>query len=176
MEQKKSAAKLGNNLKRIAARVAKKATKDKHDAKDNLKAKDVLLKQARKDAKKAAAVEAEGSAKKKRKVSPNAKPQNSKQWKRRAADEENSEDDEDHCGDSDDSDSDDSDWEGGKTKPKRPATKESGDAAIVRRHTRVRASTWTGSRCALDNFMKDDECAQRAGNHDPVAFPTFEQI
>ena len=191
IEQKKSFAKLGNNLKRLGERVAKRATKDKEDSRANLKAKDTLLKQARRDAKRAAAAAAaeagdkpNGSAKKKRKVSPDSKKQNGKKQKRSKDDDDESSDDDDDAHrndfDSDDSDSDDSDWEGG---PKRKTRKGAGeedsnestsDAAGSRnrRQTRVRASQWKCSMCTLDNAMEEDECAA-CGAPRPGAIPDF---
>ena len=168
LEHKKVHIKLGTNLRRLAERVSKRATKDKEDSKANLKAKDALLKQARKDAKKAA-LEQENA--KKRKVSPDSKQQGSKRSKRKAQDDESSEDEFSKHVDSDESDADDSDWEVG-SKPKATQKSVGGGETSARRQTRVRASQWKCSVCTLDNSMDDDECAA-CGTSRPGAIPDF---
>ena len=52
IEKKKLAVKLGNILRRTSERTIKKSLKDKEDSRANMKAKDAVLKQALRDAKK----------------------------------------------------------------------------------------------------------------------------
>jgi hypothetical protein len=195
MEKKKSAAKIGNILRRTTTRAIKKSFKDKEDAKANIKAKDAVLKQTLKDAKKKRLSEADSedegtkrSGKKKRRVSPGEKPKTKKISRFNGSSDDESSTSENSEGDEneDDSDADDSDWEGGPRGRRNKKTK-AGAVAVAasspghnnnnnithRRQTRVRSSSWACSKCTLENLTKDHECAV-CGEPRPGYIPEIE--
>ncbi len=177
LENKKRAIKVGNALRKTASRATKRALKEKDDFKINLKAKDTLLKEAKKECKKELQNQKRARAdsdsdddlevshsksKKKRKVFPTTKQKS-----------ENSDENE-----SDASDSDDSDWEGASKRKAKNAKKrvdqeeEFTDGSSPRRQTRVRSSKWNCQRCTLENEMQDHECIA-CGSTRPGYIPEF---
>ena len=149
IEKKKLAVKLGNILRRTSERTIKKSLKDKEDSRANMKAKDAVLKQALRDAKKKRLArddddsEEEGTSKKKRKTGGNKSKSQKQAGSKRRKDQEDESSDEDsrNSNDSDDSDADDSDWEGAPRNRKKKSDVEV-DAETSentpRRQTRVR--------------------------------------